>query len=209
MKRVLKTIRQDNRKFISSVELKQYCDEMYVNYKLSSDYLISRGYLVNILEDIYYVKSASEFRERRIKLSLLELVGKSLRLKNVKNWYFGLYTALNLNKVKYEQPDGFFYLINDMILINSPITVLGKNFRFLRFKNSLFDFGIINNKINYSDHEKTILDLLYLWESNHINENRILIDLSKLLDGISKEKILDYVQYYPESNQRLLKKVID
>ncbi|MDX1797640.1 MAG: hypothetical protein R3255_03235, partial [Candidatus Lokiarchaeia archaeon] len=70
-------------------------------------------------------------------------------------------------------------------------------------------FGIIINKINYSDHEKTILDLLYLWESNNINESRILIDLSKLLDGISKAKILDYAQYYPESNQKLLKKVTD
>jgi hypothetical protein len=208
MQRVLKTIRKDNKKFITSEELKQYCSEMYINYKLSSDYLISRGYLVHVLEDIYYVKSSDEFKEKKIKLSLLELVGKSLKLKNVRNWYFGLYTALNLNKVNFEQPDDFFYLINDMIMINSPMTIMGKKFRFLRFKNALFNFGIINNKINYSDHEKTILDLLYLWESNNINENRILIDISKLLDGISKERILNYVQYYPESNQKLLKRAI-
>ena len=207
MRQVLKKIRKDNRKFITSEELKQYCDEIYSNYRLTSDYLISRGYLVNTFEDIYYVKSFEEFKEKRIKLSLLELVGMSLKQKNVKNWYFGLYTALNLNKVKYSQPDEYFYIINDMIMSNSPITIVGKQFRFLRFKNTLFNFGIIINKINYSDHEKTILDLLYLWESNNINESRILIDLSKLLDGISKAKILDYARYYPESNQELLKKV--
>jgi hypothetical protein len=209
MTRVLDIIKQDDKKFITSEEIKQYCDELYLNYKLSSDYLISRGYLVNVLEDIYYVKSNDEFEEKKIKLSLLELVGKSLKFKNVKNWYFGLYTALTLNKVNYTQPDDFFYLINDVIMNNSPITIMGKKFRFLRFKNALFNFGIINTKINYSDHEKTILDLLYLWDSNHINENRIIIDISKLLDGISKEKILAYAQNYPDSNQKLLKKAIN
>ncbi|MFX0007434.1 MAG: hypothetical protein ACFFA7_11060 [Promethearchaeota archaeon] len=209
MRQVLKNIRKDNRKFITSDELKQYCDEIYSNYRLTRDYLNSRGYLVNIFEDIYYVKSFEEFKEKRINLSLLELVGMSLKLKNVKNWYFGLYTALNLNKVKFSQPDEYFYIINDMIMSNSPITIVGKKFRFLRFKNTLFNFGIVINKIKYSDHEKTILDLLYLWKSNHINENRILIDISKLLGGISKTKILDYAQYYPESNQELLKKVTD
>ncbi len=209
MTRVLKTIRQDNKKFITSDELKQYCDELYLNHKLSSDYLISRGFLVNVLEDIYYVKSIDEFKKNKIEHSLLELVGNSLNLKNVKNWYFGLYTALNINKVSFEQPDDNFYLINDMIINNKPITILGKKFRFLRFKHSLFNFGIINNKINYSDREKTILDLLYLWESNHINENRILIELAKLVNGISKEKILEYSQNYPESNQKLLKRAIN
>ncbi len=209
MTRILESIKEDNKKFITSEEIKQYCDEMYLNYKLSSDYLVSRGYLVNILEDIYYVKSNDEFEEKKIKLSLLELVGRSLKLKNVRNWYFGLYTALTLNKVNYAPQDDLFYLINDVIMNNNPMTIMGKKFRFLRFKNALFGFGVINNKINYSDHEKTILDLLYLWDSNNINENRILIDITKLLNGISKEKILDYAQYYPESNQRLLKKAIN
>ena len=101
------------------------------------------------------------------------------------------------------------YLINNHILKTQPIKILGKKFRFLRFKNALFNFGIIKNKIRYSDHEKTILDLIYLWESNHINENRILIAGSKLLEGISREKILQYAQYYPDSNQKLLKNLLN
>jgi hypothetical protein len=209
MKRILKKVRHDKKKFITSEELKEYCDEMYTNYKLSSDYLISRGYLVHILENIYYVKSSDELKNKKIKLSLLELVAQSLELKKIKNWYFGLYTALNLINVKYDHEDENFYLINDQILNNKPIMILGKPFRFLRFKNALFKFGIITNKINYSDHEKTILDLLYLWESNHINENRILIELNKLLNGISREKILDYSKYYPDSNQKILKRAIE
>jgi hypothetical protein len=208
MKRVLEKLRQDKKEFINAEELKDYCDRLYFNYKTSSNYLISRGYLVNIFENIYYVKSKDEVRNKKINFSLLELVAKSLKLKNVKNWYFGLYTALNLMKLEYDNQDENFYVINDQLLNNSPTVILGKKFRFLRFKNALFNFGIINNKIKYSDHEKTILDLLYLWESNHINENRILLELSKLLNGISEEKILEYVQYYPDSNQKLLKKAI-
>ncbi|MFX1378614.1 MAG: hypothetical protein ACFFA4_05935 [Promethearchaeota archaeon] len=209
MNRVLKEIRKDDIKFITSEEIKEYCDKLYLNYKTSSDYLISRGYLVNIFEDIYYLKSVEELRRKKIKHSLLELVAKGLTVKRVNNWYYGLYTALNLIQVEHDHQDEFFYVINDQLIKNEPINIFGKNFRFLRFKNALFGFGIVENKVRYSDHEKTILDLIYLWEYNHINENRIVIDISKLLDGISKERILDYSEYYPDSNKKLLIKALN
>jgi len=209
MHKVLKKIRQDNKEFITSEELREYCRELYFNYKEISDYLISRGFLLNILDDIYYVKSNDEINKNKLKYSLLELVGKGLKLKNVKNWYYGLYTALNLIDVAHDHQDEFLYIINDQILNNNPIKILGKNFRFLRFKNALFNFGILNNKVNYSNLEKTILDLIYLWEINHMNENRILIEISKLMKGISKDKILEYSQHYPESNIKLLKRALN
>jgi len=206
---VLKRIKQDKKEFVTSEELREYCKELYFNYKTISSYLISRGFILNVLDDIYYVKSEDEIIKNKLKYSLLELVGKGLILKHVKNWYYGLYTALNLIDIDYEHEDEFFYIINDHIFKNNPVKILGKKFRFLRFKNALFNFGIINNKIKYSDLEKTILDLIYLWDYNHMNENRLLIELSKLLDGISEEKILEYSQYYPESNKELLKKALN
>jgi hypothetical protein len=209
MNRLLKKIRKDKKEFISSDQIKDYCDKLYINHKTSSDYLISRGYLVNIFEDIYYVKSTEEVRNKKINYSLLELVAKGLEVKNVKNWYYGLYTALNLINVEHDHQDEFLYIINDQLVKNKPVKIFGKDFRFLRFKNALFNFGIIKNKIRYSDHEKTILDLIYLWEYNHINENRILIEISKLLNGISKEKAVSYSQYYPDSNQKLLIKALN
>ncbi|MFX0104446.1 MAG: hypothetical protein ACFE75_03020 [Candidatus Hodarchaeota archaeon] len=208
MNRVLKKIRQDNKEFITSEELKKYCKELYFNHLIISNYLISRRYLLNILDDIFYVKSVDEISQNKVNYSILELVAKALKLKHVQNWYYGLYTALELKNIDYQNQDGFFYLINDRILENKPIKILGKKFRFLLFKNVFFNFGIINGKVKYSDLEKTILDLIYLWEYNHMNENRILIELSKLLDGISIEKILDYSQYYPKSNTNILKKAL-
>ncbi|MFX1328407.1 MAG: hypothetical protein ACFE91_09790 [Promethearchaeota archaeon] len=208
MHRVLSKIKQDNKEFVTSEELREYCKELYFNYRTISDYLISRGHLLNILDDIYYVKSEKEFIKKEIQYSTLELIAKVLKLKRVKNWYFGLYTALKLNKVNYDNQDEFLYLINNQIVRDAPIKILGKNFRFLIFKNSFFNFGIIKNKIRYSDHEKTILDLLYLWDYNNMNENRILIELVKLLDGISEEKILNYARYYPKSNKILIEKAL-
>ena len=209
MIRVLKKIKQDDKEFVTSEELQKYSKDLYLDYRSISNYLVTRGFLLNILDDIYYVKSEEEILHNKLNYSILELVAKSLSLKNVKNWYFGLYTALNLINVEYEHENDMFYLINDQILKEKPTKILGKNFRFLTFKNALFNFGIIKNKVNYSDHEKTILDLIYLWQYNHMNESRILIEASKLLDGISEEKILEYSQYYPDSNRKILEKALD
>lgn len=209
MIRVLKKIKQDNKEFVTSEELQIYSKDLYLDYRTISNYLVTRGFLLNILDDIYYVKSEEEILQNKLNYSILELVGKGLDLKNVKNWYFGLYTALNLINIKYEHENDMFYLINDQIIKEKPIKILGKDFRFLTFKNALFNFGIIDNKVKYSDHEKTILDLIYLWQYNHMNESRILIEAYKLLDGISEEKILDYSQYYPNSNRNVLKKALN
>jgi len=208
MHRVLKKIKQDNKEFVSSEELQDYSKDLYFDYRTISDYLLTRGYLLNILDNIYYVKTEEEILQNKLKYSILELVAKGLNIKKVKNWYFGLYTALNINNVEYEHDNEFVYLINDQILKANPTKILGENFRFLTFKNVLFKFGIINNKIKYSDHEKTILDLIYLWQYNHMNDSRILIETSKLIKGISKEKIIEYSQYYPESNRKILKKAL-
>lgn len=209
MIRVLKKIKQDDKEFVTSEELQIYSKDLYLDYRTISNYLVTRGFLLNILDDIYYVKSEEEILQKKLNYSILELVGKGLNLKGVKNWYFGLYTALNLINIEYEHENDMFYLINDQIIKEKPIKILGKNFRFLTFKNALFNFGIIDNKVKYSDHEKTILDLIYLWQYNHMNESRILINAYKLLDGISEEKILDYSQYYPISNRKVLKKALN
>lgn len=209
MIRVLKKIKQDNKEFVTSEELQIYSKDLYLDYRTISNYLVTRGFLLNILDDIYYVKSEEEILQNKLNYSILELVGKGLDLKNVKNWYFGLYTALNLINIEYEHENDMFYLINDQIIKEKPFKILGKDFRFLTFKNALFNFGIIDNKVKYSDHEKTILDLIYLWQYNHMNESRILINAYKLLDGISEEKILDYSQYYPISNRKVLKKALN
>ena len=185
MHRVLKKIKQDNKEFVSTEELQDYCKDLYFDHRTIGDYLLTRGYLLSILDNIYYVKTEEEILQNKLKYSILELVAKGLNIKKVKNWYFGLYTALKINHVEYEHDNEFFYLINDQIVKAKPTTILGKQFRFL-----------------------TLLDLIYLWHYNHMNDSRILIETYKLIKGISKEKILEYSQYYPESNRKILKKAL-
>ncbi|MFW9901232.1 MAG: hypothetical protein ACFFDY_08090 [Candidatus Thorarchaeota archaeon] len=209
MNQVLTRIREDKKEFITSETLRNYCEELYYNYRLVENYLISRGFLVNILDDVYYVKNVDEINKNMLKYSILEIVAKALMHKGVKNWYYGLYTALELINNDYKSQEEYIYLINDRFLKRKSIKILGKEFRFLRFKNAFFNFGIIDGKVRYSDLEKTILDLIYLMNYNHINENRMLIELSKLLDGIIKDKILKYSQFYPKSNKSILKKVLN
>ena len=112
MNRVLKKIRQDNKELITSEELKKYCQELYFNYKIIGNYLISRGYLVNVLDNIYYVKTIDEVSQNMLKFSILELVAKALEFKNVHNWYFGLYTALKLNEIDYNHQNKYCYTFN-------------------------------------------------------------------------------------------------
>lgn len=209
MNRVLDKIRQDNKEIITLEELKNYCKELYFNYKIISNYLISRKFLVKIFDDIFYVKTTDEINQNKIKVPVSELLGKALELKNIDKWYFGLYTALKLNDIKFVHEDKFCYLINNRILINKPFKIFGKRYRLLMFQDSLFNFGIINGKIKYSDPEKTILDLLYLWEYSQKTENRIIVELSKLLDGSSKEKLIEYSEFYPKSTASILKKALN
>ena len=209
MNRVLKKIKQDNKELITSEELKNYCRELYFNHNTISNYLISRNYLVNIMDNIYYVKSNDEINKNVLNKSTFELIGKALKKKHINNWYFALYTALDILKIKHEHENKFCFIVNDRILKNKPVKIFGKHFRFLMFKRSFFNFGIINGKFNYSDLEKTILDLIYLWEINHYNENRIVIELSKLMNGISKKKIVEYSKYYPKSNIQILEKAFN
>jgi hypothetical protein len=209
MNRVLNKIRQDNKELITLEELKGYCKEMYFNYRIISNYLISRKFLIKVLDDIYYVKAAGEINQNKLNTPIAVLLGKALELKNINKWYFGLYTALKLNEIKFTHQDKYCYVINNRLLINKPIKIFGKKYRFLRFQDSLFNFGIINGRIKYSDLEKTILDLLYLWEYSQKSENRIIIELSKLMDGSSKEKLLEYSGFYPKSTIKILKKTLN
>lgn len=209
MIRILKNLRQNGKEFVTSEELKDYSQQLYFNYRNVIKYLISHKYILKIFDDIYYVKSFDEIEKDGLKYTILEVMAKSLEVKGIKCWYYGIYTALDLLKIKSDHQDKFIYLINNKILKNKPIMILDHQFRFLRLKDIFFNFGIIKNKIKYSDLEKTVLDFIYLWKYNRIHKQKIIIKISKFLNRISEEKILDYAQNYPKSNRKILKEALN
>ncbi|KKN05168.1 hypothetical protein LCGC14_1090090 [marine sediment metagenome] len=204
---ILKKIHFDGREFITSTEIKIYCNSLNLDYENIIRYLIRRKYFIRIFKCIFYVKFLEEIKYKTNKYSHFELISKGLELKGVRNWYFGLYTALKLNNATHE----YFtidYVISDSLYRNNPMTIYNRKFKFHKFKPSLLKFGIIKDDLKYSDLEKTILDFIYLWIYNSTPKNRILMDISDYTKNLSESKIKDYVRWYPKSVKEIIKEII-
>ena len=156
----MKKLWVEKRKFVKSEELESLCKELKKDYKDVVRYLLARKYLIRIFRGIFYVKSIEEIEWGKINLSPPDLVANGLKLKGIKDWYFGLYTALRLNNLTHE----YFsvdYVINDKIFRAREINIAGYKFKFIKIKPSLI-FGITErDNIRFSDVEKTILDFIY------------------------------------------------
>jgi predicted transcriptional regulator of viral defense system len=204
---LLKKLAIDRKEFITSDELKRYCRNMSLRYEITIRHLVSRGYLIRIFKGIFYIKSPEEVKLNRSKYSHLELVAKGLELKGVKNWYFGLYTALKFNNMTHES-FAIDYVVNDKLLRAKPINVAGYKFRFIKLTPRLTRFGIIENNLRYSDPEKTILDFIYIWRYNGVPKEKILLDVSEWAKDASSEKTRKYSVNYPKTVQEIAELVI-
>jgi len=204
---ILKKLHLTGREFVSSEKIKSYCSKLNLSYEKVIRYFIRRNYLIRIFKGIFYVKNLEEIKYKSTKYSHLELVTKGLELKGVKNWYFGLYTALKLNNATHE----YFtidYIISDSLYRNKPITVNNRKYKFHKVKPSLLKFGIIKNRLKYSDLEKTILDLIYLGIYSSKSKTKILMGLSDYTQNLSKNKIRKYVQNYPNSVKEVIGEIL-
>ena len=202
----MKKIYLDGKEFITSTEIKSYCNTLNLDYENIIRYLIRRKYFIRIFKGIFYARDWEEIKNKSIKYSHFELVSKGLELKGVRNWYFGLYTALKLNNATHE----YFtidYVISDSLYRNKSITINNRKYKFHKIKPSLLKFGMIENKFRYSDLEKTILDFIYLWIYNSTPKNKILMNISDYTKNLSESKIRDYMQWYPKSVKEIIKEI--
>jgi len=197
---LLRKLRLENKEFVTSEELRADCKSLKLDYDIAIRHLVPRGYLVRILKGIFYVKSPEELELARTKYNHLELVAKGLELKKVKNWYFGLHTALKLNNMTHEA-FAVEDVINDKLFRANPFTIAGYKFKFSRLSPSLLDFGITKaeNGVRYSDPEKTILDFIYIWRYNGIPKEKIADDASSWAKNAAKGKMKEYAKKYPKT----------
>jgi len=203
---LLKKLRMEGKEFVTSAALRRYCESMKLSYETVIRYFTSRGYLVRIFKGIFYIKSLDEIKLGKTKYSHLELVAKGLELKNVKNWYFGLYTALKLNNMTHEH-FAIDYVVSDKIFRAKPVNIAGYKFKFIKLASQLLVFGITKDRLRYSDAEKTILDFIYTWRYNGIPKDRIVLDVAEWAKNISKEKIKEYVKRYPKTIGEIVEEV--
>lgn len=203
---LLKKLRLESREFVTASEMKVYCKGMKIKYDTAVRYLASQGHIVRILRGIFYVKSLDEEKLGKSRYSHLELVAKGLDIKGVKDWYFGLYSALKLNNMTHEH-----FVIEEVISGSlfraNPVSIAGHKFRFRKVSPKLAKFGVVSNGlIRYSDKEKTILDFIYIWRYNGVPEDRIVMDISDWAKGLSKGRIKKYAESYPKTVRKMASK---
>lgn len=200
--KLLLVISIENKRIITREEIKKYCKTLEADYYPMINYLLGNKYLVRILRGIFYINDLEE-RKSKPKISFYDAITKALEIKGIKNYYFGLESAIKLNNLTHE----YFtidYIINDKIKRPKPIDILGHKTKFLKIKPKLMKFGIKKEKIPYSDIEKTILDIVYF---GIYNKKPIAYLKNKIIDYLSKsnkKKLNKYLKYYPKTVERII-----
>lgn len=205
---LLEKLWMDNKEFVTTKDIKEYCKLMKLNHESVIHYFIKRKSLVRIFRGIFYVKSLEEFKLGKSKYNHLELVARGLELKGVKKWYFGLHTALKHNNMTHE----YFTIdevISDSLFRSNPINIAGYRFKFIKLSPSLLEFGIERNgRLYYSDPEKTILDFIYLSRHDGITSDKISMDVGDWIKDISKNKLHKYAMKYPKTVKKIAEMII-
>lgn len=205
---LLSKLRMEKREFVTSKELETYCKSMRLQYETVIRYFASRGYLVRIFRGIFYVKSVEEYELGRSRYNHLELVARGLELKKVRNWYFGVHTALKLNNMTHEH-FAVEDVVSDVLFRANPVTIAGHKFKFVKLLPSLVTFGVKKgNDTRYSDPEKTILDFIYLWRYRGVPEGKIVGDVSEYARNISKDRLRRYAKKYPKTVARIVESLV-
>ena len=191
LKLIVEKLAIDNKKFIVVDEIKDYCRKLSLNYLPTIKYLLRNKYLARIFRGIFYVYSIEERKLGKSEMNSFEILKEALKIKGVKNWYFGLKSGLKFNNLTHE----YFtidYIINDKIFRAKPITIMGRRVKFYKLSKKMFSFGIIKKNINYSDSEKTLLDLLYL---KHYSKE----EFEEIAKELSETKLIKYAKNYNKS----------
>lgn len=193
LKLVVEKLARDNKKFIVSDEIKDYCRKLALDYLTTIKYLLRNRYLARIFRGIFYVYSIEERKLGKSKMSSFEIIKEALKIKGIKDWYFGLETGLKFNNLTHE----YFtidYVVNDKVFRAKPIIIMGRKVKFYKLSSKMFSFGIVKKNVNYSDPEKTLLDLLYL---KHYTKE----EFEEIAEELSKTKLLRYSKNY---NKRVI-----
>ncbi len=195
VKILIKKLNLMDEKFITSELLREYCKKLNIGYYSAIRYLITHRYVYRILRGIFYKPSFEERKLKKIDIDYMEAIAEALRIKKIKNWYFGLESALKLNNTTHEY-FAIDFLINDTLFRANPITILSHKVRFIKIKKELCEFGIKKNEVRFSDMEKTVLDIVYLSRYGNLSDIEIKNKITNLLEHCSKNKLLKYSKKY-------------
>lgn len=186
-------------RYITDRELKELCKRLKLEYKHALAYLYNKKYIDRIVRGFFYVPSAEAHRLKTGGPSFYEAIAKAMEYKKVKNWYFGLESAIKLNNITHE----FFtieYIVSDTIFRAKPFEILGRKVKFVKLSRKLFGFGIKKDgNIRYSDLEKSILDLIHIRKYSGESNRTIRDYVIEWADEADKHKMKKYSKHYSKS----------
>lgn len=203
---LVKKLERSGGRYMTREELETLSRELGLSYYSVINYLSTNKYIVRVMRGFFYVKSIEERKLCKLNVNHLEAIKEALTRKKVENWYFGLETAASLNNLTHEYSTTTF-VITDSIGRPKAFEILGHKVRFIKVSKKLFGFGIAEDKLNYSDPEKTVLDIIYLSRYNSLTEMEIEGRVSDMIRYCSKDKLESYAKNYPKSVKKVLERV--
>ncbi|WP_456474507.1 type IV toxin-antitoxin system AbiEi family antitoxin domain-containing protein [Candidatus Pyrohabitans sp.] len=202
---VLREFPLRGKRFLTSKELEEVCKRYGLDGLTTKKVLLNKGYLVRIFRGIFYLKDYNEHRTGVLRYSAPELLAEGLGFKGVKNWYFGLNTALKMLNLTHEV-FRVSYVLNDSFNRVKPLSIAGSDFFFIRIKPKLFSFGIKDVRtssgitLRHSDLEKTLLDMIYLSRRSGRDIAETVLD--EYGKDASPEVLLSYARHYPSTVEK-------
>lgn len=194
---LLSELREKEKQFITRTELESLASKYNLNFKNIIRSMSTRKWIKVIFRGVYYIPSLEEKNTGNSDLSALELISQGLKYKNITNHYFGLHSALWKNGI-IDEPKKHT-IINDKKQQKERKT-LNKKIEFLKISPRYTKNGIIQDSIPYSDLEKTVLDLIYIYKYRGMPDAAIWVtEIKKINKPINHEKIKIYLADYPKT----------
>jgi predicted transcriptional regulator of viral defense system len=194
-------------RYITSEEIKKESAKLGMPYEKAIKYLYLYHYVNRIVRGFFYIPTVEERKYKTGGPNFYEAISKAMKYKKVKNWYFGLESAIKLNNITHE----FFtidYIISDKIFRSKPITILGRKVKFVKLNKKFFGFGIKKIKnTRYSDLEKTILDIIHIRKYAGKSNKTIRDYVIEWADEADKNKIKKYSKHYSKSARNTLEEL--
>ncbi len=200
---LVRKLLMDKERYLSEEKLKEHCKRLGISYIAAIKYLGKYHYIERVLRGFFYVPTIEERKLMTGGPNFYEAIAKAMEYKKVKNWYWGLETAIKLNAITHE----YFtidYVVSDTIFRSKPIVILGHRVKFVKLNKKLFGFGIKAGNLPYSDLEKTLLDLIHINKYSGRSDRAIRDYLIEWADEADKDKMKKYSKHYSKSVRETL-----
>lgn len=199
---IWETLLRDEREVATSADIAAVARRIEADPRDAVRSLRRSGRLVPLFKGFYYVRRPEELALTSPRHNHLELFAMAARAKGIGNWYFGLDSALRLNRMTHEDRR-WEDVVSDSLYRPAGVAVGGKRFVVRKWSPRLVRFGVVRlGPLPYSDPEKTVLDLAYLDHLRTLRGRGSSGAWREYAEHVSARKLARYAKAYPLAVRR-------